>query len=177
MKRKIFFPGSFSPFHDGHYSMIKRLLKFDNAEIEIVISNKNRDNIKTNIVLDFVKKIFKSFNTVTVTLSDISPILYVYNNTFNNDLIYSLIRSYKDNDNVVDTYTKTFNNAEKININYAPISFDSSHNKQLISATILREDIQNKNWKEFKKGYEIMLNDNVISEYTLKKFYKKLIEV
>lgn len=177
MKRKIFFPGSFSPFHDGHYSMIKQLLQFDNSEIEIIISNKNRDNIKSNIVFDFVKDMFKSYNNIIVTLSDISPILYVYNNTNNDDIIYSLIRSNKDNDSVVDSYTKVFNNAEKLNIDYIPISFTTSHNKQLISATLLREDIQNKNWKAFKTGYKILLNDKIISEYKLKKFYKKLMEV
>ena len=116
MKRKIFFPGSFSPFHDGHYSMIKQLLQFDNSEIEIIISNKNRDNIKSNIIFDFVKDMFKSYNNIIVTLSDISPILYVYNNTNNDDIIYSLIRSNKDNDSVVDNYTKAFNNAEKLNM-------------------------------------------------------------
>lgn len=177
MKRKIFFPGSFSPFHDGHYSMIKQLLEFDNSEIEIVMSNKNRDNIKSNIVFDFVKNIFKSYNNIIITLSDISPILYVYNNTNDNCITYSLIRSNKDNDNVVDYYTKSFNNTEKLNINYKPISFTSSHNKQLVSAAVLREDIQNKNWKEFKSGYKIMIQDKIISEYKLKKFYKKLMEV
>lgn len=177
MKRKIFFPGSFSPFHDGHYSMVKQLLEFNNSEIEIVMSNKDRDNIKSNIVFDFVKNIFKSYNNIKVILSDMSPILYVYNNTQNDGIIYSLIRSNKDNDNAVDYYTKTFNNTEKLNINYKPISFTSSHNKQLISATLLREDIQNKNWSAFKNGYKIMLNDKIISEYKLKKFYKMLMEV
>ena len=177
MKRKIFFPGSFSPFHDGHYSMVKQLLEFNNSEIEIVMSNKDRDNIKSNIVFDFVKNIFKSYNNFKVILSDMSPILYVYNNTQNDGIIYSLIRSNKDNDNTVDYYTKTFNNTEKLNINYKPISFTSSHNKQLISATLLREDIQNKNWSAFKNGYRMMLTDKIISEYKLKKFYKMLTEV
>lgn len=177
MKRKIFFPGSFSPFHDGHYSMVKQLLEFNNSEIEIVMSNKDRDNIKSNIVFDFVKNIFKSYNNIKVILSDMSPILYVYNNTQNDGIIYSLIRSNKDNDNTVDYYTKTFNNTEKLNINYKPISFTSSHNKQLISATLLREDIQNKNWSAFKNGYRMMLTDKIISEYKLKKFYKMLTEV
>ena len=177
MKRKIFFPGSFSPFHDGHYSMVKQLLEFNNSEIEIVMSNKDRDNIKSNIVFDFVKNIFKSYNNIKVILSDMSPILYVYNNTQNDGIIYSLIRSNKDNDNTVDYYTKTNNNTEKLNINYKPISFTSSHNKQLISATLLREDIQNKNWSAFKNGYRMMLTDKIISEYKLKKFYKMLTEV
>lgn len=177
MKRKIFFPGSFSPFHDGHYSIIKQLLSFDDSEIEIIVSNKDRDNIKSNIVYKFINDIFKPYKNVKVILSDISPILYVYNNTYNNDVIYSLIRSNKDNDNVISKYVETFNNTEKLNINYDPIKFNLTHNNAILSATLLREDIQNKNWSAFKNGYKIMLNDKIISEYKLKKFYKMLMEI
>ena len=65
----------------------------------------------------------------------------------------------------------------ELNINYNPIKFNLTHNNAILSATLLREDIQNKNWSAFKNGYKTMLNDKIISEYKLKKFYKMLMEV
>ena len=70
MKNIIFIPGSFSPFHDGHYSMISEFIS-DNNEIHIIVSSKNRDNINTDNIVSFINKIFEKYNNVIVHKVDI----------------------------------------------------------------------------------------------------------
>ena len=82
MKIHAFFPGSFSPFHDGHFELIRYFLeKFtDDFILEICVSNKCRDDIPSNIKIDFIKQIFNNYTNVLITECD-NPIKYVYENT------------------------------------------------------------------------------------------------
>lgn len=188
MIRKIFFPGSFSPFHDGHYQLIKQFINIKNAEIIIVISSKNRDNIETSKVYDFIKNIFKDYKNVSIIISENSPIQYVYENTIEDkNVIYSMIRSNKNNDDMIMRqyynsfykggafYNKNIN-VEELPADYNPIKYENSHNNQYVSGTNIRKDLIDKNYKNFKSGYKIMLNEHVTSEYLLKKFYDSIVK-
>lgn len=187
MIRKIFFPGSFSPFHDGHYQLIKQFINIKDAEIIIIISSKNRENIETNKIYDFIKSIFKDYKNVSVVISENSPIQYVYEHTVEDkNVIYSLIRSNKNNDDIVmQQYYNCFYKGgafynknitvEELTADYNPIKYNDSHNNDYISGTNIRKDLSDKNYKNFKCGYELMLNEHVTSEYLLKKFYDNLI--
>ena len=187
MIKKIFIPGSFSPFHDGHYSLVKNFISEPNTEINIILSNKDRDNVNTLDVFNFIKYIFKNNNNINVIISNISPIKYIYENTTEDpNTIYYMIRSSKNSDDfIVNEYIKNFSesgkffneniNVDKLNETYNPIKYKNIHNNDFISGTLIRDDIKNKNWKNFKQGYINLLNDNKISIYKLKKFYNKLI--
>ena len=186
MKRHIFVPGSFSPFHDGHFTLIQNLLADKNNVIEIIMSAKDRDDVNSNIVFEFISEMFKKYDNVLITLTDESPIYYVYQNTIpNKNVIYSMIRSSKDNDDVVVTqYISSFSKngkfyndkilVENLDINTDPISYTDSHNNDIISATHIRNDLKDKNYKNFKKGYKILLKENLVSDYKLKKLFNDL---
>ena len=126
----------------------------EDNKINIILSNKNRENIDTNIINNFIKKIFKNNNNIEVIISEISPIKYIYEHTIaNRDISYSMIRSNKNNDiKVVNEYINSFSingkfynsdiNVSEYKINYTPILYN---NKDCLSATILRNEIINNN--------------------------------
>lgn len=183
MIHRIFIPGSFSPFHDGHYKMIETFLYNDNTEIIIVVSKKKRDNINNSIVISLLNKIFSKFNNVKIIESEISPIKWIYENTIENENIkYSMIRSNKNNDDkICESYIDAFSCngkfysdkiiVEKINTKIEPLKFN---NGEFISGTILRECVKNKNFNKFCEGYNFMITNNILSINDVNDIYRTL---
>ena len=200
----LLYPGGFKPFHDGHLSMleshISNIDKFYINEVDIIISNKSRDNLTaetTSWFLNILKKNIEIYYNVkiNVIISDIpSPIGKCYS-IVNNDIdgnLYCLITSNKDNDLIrkldfVHNYQKDgkyYNNetGEKtvfINADIEPVIYkyrDDEYNNENISSTIIRNDIKNNSYKLFRTGYMNMLSKQYITENILKLYFKKLLK-
>ena len=176
MKIHGFFPGSFSPFHDGHFLLVMHYLekyKNENFTLEICISSKNRDNINTNVIINFIKKLFNNFNNVIITKCDISPIKYVYDNTNNKNIKYILLAGNKsEDDNRNELYEKYFSKFDYIILNNDIIPFKLD-NKE-ISARNIRSIIKEDKYFEFVKYYKNILANSNIKDKDIKKLFKVL---
>ena len=200
MKYKLLFPGGMKPFHDGHLRIIESYLKNSiNSinEVYIIISKKNREGITANSTLFFLNKIKNNIENLykiklNIQISESpSPITLCYKIVGNsdNDNIFCLVSSNKDNDkreqNFINDWTKNgkyYKNIEKvfkINANIEPILYQNrkdQFNNTPISSTIIRNDLYNKNYENFKFSYFYMLNNNLLNEDILKEYYDILIK-
>lgn len=203
MQNILLFPGGFKPFHDGHLSILEsHISNIDNVHINkvyIIISPKSRDDINADTTLWFlntIKNNLINYYSVEfdIDISDVpSPIRKCYDIVNNSDFQdkFCLVTSNKDNDlkrkiEFVNNYQYTGKyydiiKGEKsimINADIEPIKFQNrtdEYDNENISSTILRNDINNKDYKSFKTGYYKMLNSNLVSEPVLLNYYKKLI--
>lgn len=203
MQNILLFPGGFKPFHDGHLSILEsHISNIDNVHINkvyIIISPKSRDDINADTTLWFlntIKNNLINYYSVEfdIDISDVpSPIRKCYDIVNNSDFQdkFCLVTSNKDNDlkrkiEFVNNYQYTGKyydiiKGEKsimINADIEPIKFQNrtdEYDNENISSTILRNDINNKDYKSFKTGYYKMLNSNLVSEPVLFNYYKKLI--
>lgn len=173
MKVHAFFPGSFSPFHDGHFELIRYFLeKFkDDFILEICVSNKCRDDIPSNIKIDFIKQIFDNYTNVLITECD-NPIKYVYENTNDKNVSYILISGNKDNDNRSELYEKYFNKSGYIILNENFIQYKLDN--KVVSARYLRDFIKDNNYIEFVKYYKNIITNSFIKDKEVKKLFEKL---
>lgn len=97
------FPGGFKPFHDGHYTMVKKVIN-NNPNLDflyLIVSKKDRENISRNSTLWFLKKsdIFKLYPKLNVFLTDeASPVKACYQEVINSneDFLYAMVDSDKD---------------------------------------------------------------------------------
>lgn len=203
MQNILLFPGGFKPFHDGHLSILEsHISNIDNVHINkvyIIISPKSRDDINADTTLWFlntIKNNLINYYSVEfdIDISDVpSPIRKCYDIVNNSDFQdkFCLVTSNKDNDlkrkiEFVNNYQYTGKyydiiKGEKsimINADIEPIKFQNrtdEYDNENISSTILRNDINNKDYESFKTGYYKMLNSNLVSEPVLFNYYKKLI--
>lgn len=203
MKNNILlFPGGFKPFHDGHLSIleshISNIDKILINDIFIIISPKSRDNITAETTLWFLNKIKQNlinyYNVnLNIEISDIpSPIRKCYNIVNNSDFYdkFCLVTSNKDNDlkrkiEFVNNYQYTGKfydvlKGEKtimINADIEPAKFQNrkdEYNGKNISSTILRNDINNKDYESFKTGYYKMLKNDIINIKVLQDYFQLL---
>ena len=199
MQNILLFPGGFKPFHDGHLSILEsHISNIDNVHINkvyIIISPKSRDDINADTTLWFlntIKNNLINYYSVEfdIDISDVpSPIRKCYDIVNNSDFQdkFCLVTSNKDNDlkrkiEFVNNYQYTGKyydiiKGEKsimINADIEPIKFQNrtdEYDNENISSTILRNDINNKDYKSFKTGYYKMLNSNVVSEPVLLNYF------
>lgn len=193
--RVLLFPGSFSPFTDGHYILIHRYILYamnhdiDIDKILILMSSTVRDGIDPKIIYQFVSQVYSNNNKIEVKLSDKSgPIRECYEivgNTENIGNTYVFMRSDKDNDKVADSFYKEFSkggkyyvdgiSVEKFDVDLKPELYyhrKDKYNKTPISASIAREDLKNKDFESFKQNYiHIMNNETSIEEKHIKKLF------
>ena len=194
--RILLFPGSFSPFTDGHYILIHRYIVYAQEhnipidQIKILMSSKVRDGIDPKVVYQFVDHLYSNDKRVSVELvkEKQSPIRECYEIVGNTDNIgnsYVFMRSDKDDDNVASNFYKDFSKGgkyyvdgikvEKFDVDLTPDVYyhrKDKYNKKPISATIAREDIKNKDFESFKQNYiHIMNNETTIEEKHIKKLF------
>ena len=201
-KNILLFPGGFKPFHDGHLSIleshISNIDKIHINDIHIIISPKSRDNITAETTLWFLNKIKQNlinyYNVnFNIEISDMpSPIRKCYDMVNNSDFYdkFCLVTSNKDNDlkrkiEFVNNYQYTGKyydilKGEKtimINADIKPVKFQNRNDKfnnENISSTILRNDINNKDYESFKTGYYKMLQHDIININVLQNYFQLL---
>ena len=199
----LLFPGGFKPFHDGHLSILEsHIFNIDKIHIDnviILISPKPRENITAETTLWFLNKIKNNlinyYNVdFNIEISNFpSPIRKCYDIVNNSDFYdkFCLVTSDKDNDlkrkieffNNYQYTGKYYNilNAEKtimINADITPVKFkerDDEYNNEFISSTIIRKDISDNNYNNFKTAYYKMINNYIITDKILFDYYNKLI--
>jgi hypothetical protein len=192
----ILFPGSFSPFTDGHYGLVSRYLSESNrkglkvSEVRILMSMKERDGIDPDIVYKFTEAVYSNDNRVKVVPCTTSPIRVVYEEVMNRDNIgnsYILARSDKDDDQVAEAFYKDFSKGGKywydgvsvidLDIDRSPIVYKDRNDESLnkpVSGTVARQDLKNNDYNSFKTSYKMILQLPNISERHLKKLFNML---
>lgn len=192
----ILFPGSFSPFTDGHYGLVARYLSEANrkglnvSEVRILMSMKEREGIDPGIVYQFVEAIYSNDKRVKVVPCSASPVRVVYEEVMNRDNVgnsYILARSDKDNDQVAEAFYKDFSKGGKywydgvsvidLDVDRSPIVYKDRNDENInkpVSGTIAREDLKNNDYNSFKSSYSMILQLPNISERHLKKLFKML---
>lgn len=202
MKNILLFPGGFKPFHDGHLSILEsHISNIDNIfinDVYIIISPKARDNITADTTLWFLNKIKQNlinyYNiNFNINISDISsPIRKCYDIVNNSNKFdkFCLVTSDKDNDlKRKIEFVKNYQYSGKyydilkgeksimINADIEPVKFKNrtdNYNNENISSSILRIDINNKDYRSFKTGYYKMLKNNIINKNILHEYFNKL---
>ena len=176
----VLYPGGFKPMTGGHLNLIKKYSDIkDVKEIQVLVGPGIRNGIDQNLAIQIAKKITQTIPKVRIIKSEYpSPILTAYK------IIesakpgnYALAASSKDDDykrvrNFTDQHQiggKYYNGIPKnvrileLPVNVNPTIFNGRNdelNKLPISASILRNDILNMDFKNFSKGYPtIKLNE------------------
>jgi hypothetical protein len=174
MKKKqviVLFPGSFKPITYGHISLIQKYLNHpDVKEIKVIIGTGVRNGIDQDLSYEIANKILAPYKNVHIEKSNFSsPITTCYNYIQNvvESGIYALAGSQKQDDyKRVKKFVKDFEiekykkskNVKVIELSvYTNPSIYSERNDEYngtpISASILRKDILNNDYKNFKTNY------------------------
>lgn len=189
------YPGSFKPFHDGHYMLLKRYIETykndSDAYFMVIVSSTPREFITIDKSIEFITTIIEdklAYNNIVV-FPDANPMRACYTivgqsilHAFNKDT-YTIITSTKGNDSkrFEDFYNsyneggKYYSGINKIfkpnDIIFEPILLNDG---TPVNATTLRTYIKENDYESFKTGYKHMLNDGIISENDLKIYFDTL---
>lgn len=193
----LLFPGSFKPFHDGHFSLIKRYIEELSPEkVYIIISSKKRAGIPASASKNFIKKVFDGIwddieFDIKVTPKKINPINYCYKIIGNDkeENQYAMINSDKDSDNRVADFYELFKKggdyyhdgayAVDPEIETEPIYYSDRNDEfsdSPISSAIVRNDIVNDDFESFKLSYNNILNETSVSIEDLEDYFEDLSE-
>lgn len=169
----ILVPGSFKPMHAGHINLIKSYSNDCNvSHVHILIGPGIRDNINQKISYDIAKRLLRNIRKVRIIqVVENSPILTCYNivNSTPNT-IFSMACSDKGHDykrvtkleNDYSINGKYFNQKPKdtyvisYNCDIKPLVYsgrNDGYNNTAISSTILRKDVLNNDFDNFKTNY------------------------
>ena len=192
----LLFPGAFKPFHDGHFLLLRRYVEELSPEkVYIVISNKERSGITAEQSKEVIEEIFAGVwkdIEVNVEISDKpSPINYCYgiigNDEDSNE--YVMINSSKDNDKRIEQFYELFKKGGKYYHSKSYASNPEVETEPLyywnrkddfadspISSAIVRNDIIEDDWKNFKKAYENIIDDSFLDIDNLETFFDELKE-
>lgn len=192
----ILFPGSFSPFTDGHYGLVSRYLNTAKRQginidrVKILMSMKEREGVNPIVVYQFVSQVYSNDNRIEVVACDQSPIREVYEevkDSNNSSNMYILARSDKDNDKVTEDFYKNFSKGGKywysgiqvrdLDVSREPIVYKNrkdSHNNEPISGTVAREDLKNHDFNSFLTSYSTIMSQEPITEKHIKRLFELL---
>jgi hypothetical protein len=201
-KNILLFPGGFKPFHDGHLSIleshISNIDKIHINKVYIIISPKNREYITADSTLWFLTQIKNQLVDIyninlEINISDMpSPITKCYNIVNHGEFgeKYCLVTSNKDTDlKRKDEFVKNYLYTGKyydllkgeqsiyINADIEPIYYKNrtdNKNNIPISSMIIRNDIINNDYINFRSAYDYMLSNHIVSENLLKIYFKKI---
>lgn len=168
----ILFPGSFKPMHGGHVHLIERYLKLDNVnQIKVFIGSGIRDGIDNNLSFIVAQKLISN-DKVSIEFSVYpTPILTSYKFIETADPgIYAMASAKKDNDyNRVRNFVKGHSIGGKyydlkpkgvevieLSLDLEPLKYISRTDEnegKYISASILRNDVMNNDFENFKTNY------------------------
>lgn len=192
----ILFPGSFSPFTDGHYGLISRYISTARDQgisidkVKILMSMKERGGVNPYVVYQFVSQVYSNDSRVEVVACNQSPIRDAYEevkDSNNSSNMYILARSSKDDDKVTEDFYKNFSKGGKywysgiqvkdLKVSRDPIVYKNrkdSHNNEPISGSVAREDLKNKDFNSFLTSYSTIMSQEPITEKHIKRLFELL---
>lgn len=201
MKLVILYPGAMKPFHDGHLSLLEKYISNnDNIVpfvVHIIISPSQRNGINAETTYNFIKQIkFANINKISdiqIQISNSNPLMACYSICgYCNDLDtkFVLAASSKGDDlERVSAFNKVFSKGGKyynpeipdkiyhLNVDSTPYYYKNrtdNFNGCAISSTIVRYDIYNNDYTNFKTAYYNLLNKHLITENILKEYFNNL---
>jgi len=176
-KVTVLFPGGFKPMHQGHLNLIQEYTQKHKVEkIKILVGPKERDGITQADAL-LLADIFmdRLYNKEKVTIEPSkypSPVLTAFKEVENAkdpcNFTLATSKKGKDYERAHDFFTKhqkgekyydllSHNvNVVKIDIDMTPIKYrdrTDEYNETPISSTVLRQDVVNKDFVNFKTNY------------------------
>ena len=201
MKLVVLYPGAMKPFHDGHLSLLESYISNnDNIipdTVHIIISPSERSGIKAVTTEKFIKSIdFSKINkkcNIQIQVAQANPIVACYaicGHCEDPDVRFVLASSEKGDDtNRIEYFKSLFSEGGKyynenfpervinINVNQKPLIYKTrtdAYNHKPISSTVVRYDIVNRDFNNFKTAYENMLSRELITVYALYDYYTEL---
>ena len=201
MKLVVLYPGAMKPFHDGHLSLLESYISNnDNIipdTVHVIISPSERSGIKAVTTEKFIKSIdFSKINktcNIQIQVAQTNPIVACYaicGHCEDPDVRFVLASSEKGDDSKrVEYFKSLFSEGGKyynenfpervinINVNQKPLIYktrNDAYNHKPVSSTIVRYDIVNRDFNNFKAAYENMLSRELITEYALYDYYTEL---
>ena len=190
----VLFPGKFKPVHYGHISLMRRYLdstQFD-VELTIIISRAGKEGLAPETSKWFLEKIFSGNKRVKIMIApDPSPIKTVYDmigqKTYGNG-IYAMGTSGKGTDikRAADISVKFGKDGKfytpGIDVILFPIDptptlysgRNDMYSEAPISSTIVRLDIRNNDFENFRTAYLPLLEDGTLKENVLQEYFEKL---
>ena len=179
-KVHMLFPGSFSPYTDGHYLILKRFTDWaaseygdDGFDVTIIKSNNERGDMNRDVMIAFIKAVYSNDSRVRVVSSakkGKGPISACYGIVNRNDGRFILVRSGKDGDGAYEDFVNNFRKGGKgwrkgvevidPKLEMSPLMYqDGPHKDSPISATEVRNDIRKNDFGAFKTSYSNIQKD------------------
>ena len=201
MKLVVLYPGAMKPFHDGHLSLLESYISNnDNIipdTVHVIISPSERSGIKAVTTEKFIKSIdFSKINkkcNIQIQVAQANPIVACYaicGHCEDPDVRFVLASSEKGDDtNRIEYFKSLFSEGGKyynenfpervinINVNQKPLIYKTrtdAYNHKPVSSTIVRYDVVNRDFDNFKAAYENMLSRELITVYALYDYYTEL---
>jgi len=190
MRKFILIPGSFKPVHGGHIKAIHELMSNPENDVYVLLSSKPREGFTVTPTMDFLKSIFGEYRNFHQIVSDNqSPVKLAYNLTATKEFgdgIYAMAAADKDDDitRSID-YANNFSNDGKYftpgvkAIFIDPIrkqiyrNRDDEYNYTPISSRVVRMDVRNDDFDNFRSAY-IIDNKNIVDDFILKQYFETL---
>ncbi|MCK9447112.1 hypothetical protein M0Q50_09700 [bacterium] len=186
MKREvtILFPGGFKPMHIGHIELIKRYIEHPNVkEIKVLIGPGIRNGITQNISLQIAEELLSLYNNISIEVVNWpTPVTscYKFIETAKPGT-YAMAASEKEDDykKVLKFFTnfsdKKYAKPNGVNIILLPINVTpliyknrtDDKNNQSISSTILRNDVLNNDYNNFKSNYPGYDNNIILNIWNI----------
>lgn len=192
----VLFPGKFKPVHYGHISLMYQYLnsKEYDVDLTIIISRAGKEGLTPETSKWFLDKIFQGNKRVkTIIASDPSPIKTVYDMIGQKeygDGVYAMGTSSKGTDikRAADISAKFGKEGKFYTPGVEVILFPTDPTPTIysgrsdmyadapISSTIVRLDIRNNDYDNFRTAYQPLLEDGVLNENTLQEYFERLKE-
>lgn len=197
-KMILLFAGSYKPFHDGHFYMIKKSIEANKPEkAYIIISKKEREGLKAKHSLKFISKVFedewKGTKIEVLVSSKSSPIKEAYKivKDYKKETMFALVTSKKDgeSDTRARDFYKAFKKGGRLYKNGGPyaVKLDKDYEKVFkyknrndtykskpVSGTVARKDVASNDFKKFLTNFDLMLEESFVSIKDIEDYFKAL---
>ena len=176
----VLYPGGFKPMTGGHLSLIRKYAEDPRVKlVRVLVGPGERNGIDQDLATHIAEILTSNIDKVDVIKTPhVSPILASYKCIENvKPGVYCLAASTKDDDykrvqEFVDNHrpggkypTPKGVSVVELSIDVEPAIFKNrldEHKNQPISASVLRNDVINKDFKNFKTGYPIYSKPEMI---------------
>jgi len=176
-KITVLYPGGFKPITGGHLDLVKRYLETEDVnEVRLLIGPGVRNGITQDVAYNIAKRLNKNPNVIIESVKWPSPVLTAYKEIEEaSPGVYTLASSIKGNDyKRVKEFVANHNNGKyampesvsviELSLDIEPKVYenrDDEFNNTPISASVLRNDIINDDYKNFKTNYPENTEDDI----------------